>query len=160
MHLSTRGRYAVMAMLDLATLENETEKPITLSDIAARQHLSLSYLEQLFARLRRAGLVQSIRGPGGGYRLAKKCESTFLGEIIRAVDEPTDMTGCGKPAEGVCRPDGKFCNAHKLWVSLGAHIDAFLDSISLTQVLEDSIAPPAGFAVKPGRIAVEMSSSA
>lgn len=139
MHLSTRGRYAVMAMLDLAKLETETDRPIPLSDIAERQHLSLSYLEQLFARLRRAELVQSIRGPGGGYRLAKAEKTTFLGEIIRAVDEPTDMTGCGKPAEGVCRPDGKFCNAHKLWVAFGAHIDAFLDSISLAQVLDDTL---------------------
>ena len=97
MQLSTRGRYAVMALLDLAFLQYERgEKPVKLSEIAARQHISLSYLEQLFSQLRRGGMVASVRGPGGGYILARSEGETWLADIIRAVDEPIDVTRCGQ----------------------------------------------------------------
>ena len=93
MKLSTKGRYAVMAMVDLA--RHAQAKPVSLSDIAARQEISLSYLEQLFARLRRAGLVKSVRGPGGGYTIARDLDKVTVADIIKAVDEPLDATQCG-----------------------------------------------------------------
>src|SRR4051812_11598062 len=94
MRLSTKGRYAVMAMADLARRQDEPCRAVALADIAARQEISLSYLEQLFARLRRKGIVQSARGPGGGYRLARSAEDTPIAEIVLAVDEPLHATRC------------------------------------------------------------------
>ena len=140
MHLSTRGRYAVMAMLDLATLEQEFDKPVSLAQIADRQELSLSYLEQLFARLRRAGLVTSVRGPGGGYRLAKLSKKTYLDEIISAVNEETDVTRCkSHSGEGKGCVKGEQCNAHDIWTALGSHIALFMGSVNLEMVLDGKV---------------------
>ena len=120
MKLSTKGRYAVMAMVDLA--RHAQAKPVSLSDIAARQEISLSYLEQLFARLRRAGLVKSVRGPGGGYRLARGSTETRVSEIILAVDEPIKATRCTEMGATGCRADRSKCLTHDLWEELGNQI--------------------------------------
>ena len=118
MKLSTKGRYAVMAMVDLA--RHAQAKPVSLSDIATRPEISLSYLEQLFARLRREGLVKSARGPGGGYRLAKTAEETKIADIIHAVDEPLRATRCSDSAG--CMHKGERCLTHDLWEDLGQRI--------------------------------------
>jgi Rrf2 family iron-sulfur cluster assembly transcriptional regulator len=136
--LSTKGRYAVMAMVDLA--RHAQAKPVSLSDIAARQEISLSYLEQLFARLRRAGLVKSVRGPGGGYRLANGSAETRVSEIILAVDEPISATRCTEMGETGCRADRSKCLTHDLWEELGNQIHAFLSSVTLLDVLERRLA--------------------
>ncbi|MBM3650705.1 MAG: Rrf2 family transcriptional regulator [Alphaproteobacteria bacterium] len=138
MKLSTKGRYAVMAMVDLA--RHAQAKPVSLSDIAARQEISLSYLEQLFARLRRAGLVKSVRGPGGGYRLARGSHETRVSEIILAVDEPIKATRCTEMGVAGCRTDRSKCLTHDLWEELGNHIHAFLNSVTLRDVLERRLA--------------------
>jgi Rrf2 family iron-sulfur cluster assembly transcriptional regulator len=132
MKLSTKGRYAVMAMADLAQASDDG--PVTLSDIASRQSISLSYLEQLFAKLRRADVVSSIRGPGGGYRLSRKPSEIRISDIIVAVDEPLRATRCSD-AKG-CLADGRRCVTHDLWDELGRHIYLFLSSITLEDVLE------------------------
>ena len=139
MKLSTKGRYAVMAMVDLA--RHAQAKPVSLSDIAARQEISLSYLEQLFARLRRAGLVKSVRGPGGGYRLARTSIDTRVSEIILAVDEPIKATRCTEMGTSGCRADRSKCLTHDLWEELGNQIQMFLSSVSLNDVLERKLAP-------------------
>jgi len=131
--LSTRGRYAVMAMADLARIENG--KPVTLSDIAERQEISLSYLEQLFAQLRRAGLVTSMRGPGGGYRLAQAASDTRISDIILAVDEPIKATRCDPLSPNGCTSSGGRCLTHDLWDELGRQINMFLSSVSLDDVI-------------------------
>jgi Rrf2 family transcriptional regulator, iron-sulfur cluster assembly transcription factor len=134
MRLSTKGRYAVMAMADLARRQDAAERAVALADIAARQEISLSYLEQLFARLRRKGLVQSARGPGGGYRLARAASATSIAEIVHAVDEPTRVTRCTTPDKG-CMLKGERCLTHDLWDSLGHQIDSYLASVSLADVI-------------------------
>ncbi|MFO0437147.1 MAG: Rrf2 family transcriptional regulator [Phenylobacterium sp.] len=135
MRLSTKGRYAVMAMADLARRQAESaERAIALSDIAARQEISLSYLEQLFARLRRQGLVQSHRGPGGGYRLARSAAATSIAEIVLAVDEPLRATRCGAKSPG-CMMNGERCLTHDLWEETGRQIEAWLASVSLEDVV-------------------------
>lgn len=135
MRLSTKGRYAVMAMADLARRQAESaERAVALSDIAARQEISLSYLEQLFARLRRQGLVQSHRGPGGGYRLARAAASTTIAEIVLAVDEPLRATRCGAKSPG-CMMNGERCLTHDLWEETGRQIEAWLASVSLEDVV-------------------------
>lgn len=136
MKLSTRGRYAVMAMADLAM--SAEEGPVTLSAIAARQSISLSYLEQLFAKLRRAGIVRSVRGPGGGYALALTPAETRIADIMTAVEEPLKVTRCGA-AKG-CMADGRRCITHDLWDELGRHIHLFLNAITLEDVLEKRVA--------------------
>lgn len=133
MRLSTKGRYAVMAMADLARREGGPERAVALADIAARQEISLSYLEQLFARLRRRGLVQSARGPGGGYRLARTAEATSIAEIVHAVDEPLRATRCG--AGKGCMLKGERCLTHDLWEDLGHRIEDYLASVSLADVI-------------------------
>ena len=132
MKLSTRGRYAVMAMADLAnhSEQAQTQDPETLAGIARRQEISLSYLEQLFAKLRRAGLVASVRGPGGGYRLAKPAEETRIADIILAVDEPLKATRCRSEAHGCLGKSGR-CLTHDLWDELGLQIESFLASVTL-----------------------------
>lgn len=132
MKLSTKGRYAVMAMADLA--EASSTGPVTLSDIASRQSISLSYLEQLFAKLRRADIVASVRGPGGGYKLGRDASEIRVADIILAVDEPLRATRCSE-AKG-CLASGKRCITHDLWDELSRHIYLFLSSISLEDVLE------------------------
>jgi Rrf2 family iron-sulfur cluster assembly transcriptional regulator len=134
MRLSTKGRYAVMAMADLARRQAEPCRAVALADIAHRQEISLSYLEQLFARLRRKGLVQSARGPGGGYRLARTAAETSIAEIVLAVDEPLRATRCEAQGKG-CMLKGERCLTHDLWEDLGHRIEDYLASVSLADVL-------------------------
>jgi len=132
MRLTTKGRYAVTAMLDLSI--NYQNGPITLSDISKRQGISLSYLEQLFSKLRKNGLVDSARGPGGGYRLSRDAAEIAVGEIITAVDEKIDATNCG--GKGDCHNGGP-CLTHELWCDLSSQIRNFLDGITLGQLVKD-----------------------
>ena len=131
MRLTTKGRFAVTAMVDLAMCGGE--RPVTLADISQRQKISLSYLEQLFGKLRRKALVSSVRGPGGGYRLARPTAEVSVGDIIIAVDEPIDATQCGGKEN--CRDDHK-CITHDLWTDLNRHIFEYLDSVSLFDLVE------------------------
>jgi Rrf2 family iron-sulfur cluster assembly transcriptional regulator len=138
MRLSTKGRYAVMAMADLAR-HGQGEggaRAVSLAEIAARQEISLSYLEQLFARLRKGGLVQSVRGPGGGYRLAKGARETVVAEIVLAVDEPIRATRCiGHSSPKGCMMAGERCITHNLWEDLGDEIHRYLAGVSLEDVV-------------------------
>ena len=150
MRLSTKGRYAVMAMTDLAL--NAQGRPISLSEISERQQISLSYLEQLFARLRKAGLVKSARGPGGGYALARSSDRLFVSEIVLAVDEPIKATRCELTSNKLgankrlskdeavreigCMPGGQRCLTHNLWEDLGVAIHDYLSQVSLRDVIE------------------------
>lgn len=133
MRLTTKGRYAVTAMLDLAF--HSQKKPVTLTDIATRQTISLSYLEQLFARLRRAGMVTGVRGPGGGYKLSRDAKDINVAEVIEAVDEPLDSTKCG--GEGNCQ-NNQACLTHDLWMGLSDQIRNYLRGISLGDLLARS----------------------
>lgn len=131
MRLTTKGRYAVTAMLDLAF--HSQKHPVTLTDIATRQTISLSYLEQLFARLRKAGMVKGVRGPGGGYTLSRAAREINIAEIIEAVDEPVDSTKCGGKSN--CH-NNQPCITHDLWMGLSEQIRAYLKEITLGQLLE------------------------
>jgi len=126
MRLTTKGRYAVTAMLDLA-IHGKT-KPVSLNDISSRQGISLSYLEQLFAKLRRCELVTSVRGPGGGYRLSREENAISIAQVVDAVNESMDATRC--QGKGDCQ-EGDQCLTHHLWQSLSEQIHAFLDQISI-----------------------------
>jgi Rrf2 family transcriptional regulator, iron-sulfur cluster assembly transcription factor len=131
MRLTTKGRFAVTAMIDLALRSHGG--PVTLAEISERQKISLSYLEQLFGKLRRSGLVSSVRGPGGGYNLARKSEDVSVAEIILAVDEPIDATQCrGKEN---CRDEQK-CITHDLWTDLNRHIFDYLAGVRLAALVE------------------------
>lgn len=130
MRLTTKGRYAVTAMLDLAV--HSADGPVSLADISRRQEISLSYLEQLFAKLRRDGLVCSVRGPGGGYKLNRDLEDVSVAQVIDAVDESLDATLCG--GAGDCQ-QGEVCLTHYLWVDLSAQIHSFLRGITLAQLV-------------------------
>ena len=141
MQLGTRGRYAVMAMTDLARHEGACRRAVTLADIAARQQISLNYLEQIFARLRREGLVVSARGPGGGYRLARAPADTCVADIIRAVDEPIHAVRCGATERQGCMAGGEKCLTHDLWDALGRTIHDFLAGVSLEDVIERRVGP-------------------
>ncbi len=134
MRLTTRGRFAVTAMVDLALRPGTA--PMTLAEISARQKISLSYLEQLFAKLRRKGIVQSVRGPGGGYRLGKDMAQIAVADIILAVDEPLDATQCAGMEN--CRDDQK-CITHDLWMRLNEQLLQYLGSVSLKQLVDDQI---------------------
>ena len=131
MRLTTKGRYAVTAMLDLAI--NYQNGPITLSDISKRQGISLSYLEQLFSKLRKNGLVDSARGPGGGYRLSRDANDIAVGHVITAVDEKVETTRCGGLSN--CQDDSQ-CLTHDLWTELSSQIHGFLMGISLGNLVE------------------------
>lgn len=131
MRLTTKGRYAVTAMLDLAV--HDRDNPIALADISERQCISLSYLEQLFAKLRKSGLVISTRGPGGGYSLSKGAEDIAVAEVIAAVDETVDATRCG--GQRNCQGDSR-CLTHDLWEELSRQIRSFLSQVSLADVIE------------------------
>jgi Rrf2 family iron-sulfur cluster assembly transcriptional regulator len=131
MRLTTKGRYAVTSMLDLAL--HQDGGPISLSRISARQDISLSYLEQLFAQLRRQGLVQSVRGPGGGYHLGKDAELINIAAVIEAVNETTDATRCR--GAGDCQK-GETCLTHHLWTDLSDQIHNFLGTITLADLVE------------------------
>jgi Rrf2 family iron-sulfur cluster assembly transcriptional regulator len=130
MKLTSKGRYAVTAMLDVAL--HSDSGPVSLADISARQEISLSYLEQLFSRLRKQKLVDSVRGPGGGYRLGRDAEHIAVGEVIRAVDELVDATRC--QGQGDCQA-GERCLTHSLWQDLSDRITHFLDGISLGELM-------------------------
>ena len=135
MRLTTKGRFAVTAMLDLALNEtvNGNAKPVTLAGISERQAISLSYLEQLFSRLRRQGLVTSVRGPGGGYRVAKAHDAISVSNIITAVDELIDATQCG--GQENCKDTGR-CMTHDLWASLNDKILDYLSGVTLADMVE------------------------
>ncbi|HSD60312.1 MAG TPA: Fe-S cluster assembly transcriptional regulator IscR [Burkholderiales bacterium] len=131
MRLTTKGRFAVTAMIDLAMRHGGG--PVTLAGISDRQKISLSYLEQLFGKLRRHGLVESVRGPGGGYNLARPMDQLTIADIIIAVDEPLDATRCGGLAN--CQ-DEQRCMTHDLWVSLNERIYEYLSSVSLKEMVD------------------------
>lgn len=131
MKLTSKGRYAVTAMLDVAL--HSKQGPVSLADISARQEISLSYLEQLFSRLRRESLVLSVRGPGGGYQLGREADLIAIGEVIRAVDESVDATRC--QGKGDCQA-GERCLTHSLWQDLSDRISHFLDGISLGELMK------------------------
>lgn len=142
MKLSTKGRYAVMAMVDIAA---HTEgKPIALADVAERQEISLSYLEQLFGKLRRGGLVKSVRGPGGGYLLAHAAADTRIADIILSVDEPIKTTRCTPGSPAGCKSNKSRCLTHDLWQELGNKIFLYLSSVSLADVVDDRVLGSSG----------------
>lgn len=132
MRLTTRGRFAVTAMLDLA-LHQKTEEPVSLAAISAREGISQSYLEQLFAKIRKHRLVVSARGPGGGYQLRGSAGDISIAQIINAVDDELDATQCG--GYGNCKNSGA-CNTHELWVKVNDHLAQFFESIKLSDLVE------------------------
>ena len=133
MMLSTRGRYAVMAMVDLASMAGD--KPVCLADISQRQEILLAYLEQIFAKLRKQGLVKSVRGPGGGYKLQRLAADIWVSDIIFAAEEQIKMTRCDNGSSGCMKPKTR-CLTHDLWDGLGQQIYHYLRSISLEDVCE------------------------
>jgi Rrf2 family transcriptional regulator, iron-sulfur cluster assembly transcription factor len=137
MRLTTKGRYAVMAMVDIAKCG--CRGPVTLAEIAERQAISLSYLEQLFAKLRAGGLVKSVRGPGGGYLLAHGADGTRISDIILAVDEPIRATRCTPGAPTGCIGGNGRCLTHDLWEELGNQIHLYLSSVTLADVCEQRV---------------------
>jgi Rrf2 family iron-sulfur cluster assembly transcriptional regulator len=136
MRLTTKGRFAVTAMIDLALRQGKG--PVTLSGISQRQAISLSYLEQLFGKLRRHEIVESIRGPGGGYSLARKADKVTVADIIIAVDEPIDATQCGSKenCHGADAATGTHCMTHELWATLNEKMVDYLDSVSLQDLVD------------------------
>lgn len=136
MRLTTKGRFAVTAMIDLALREGNG--PVTLAAISQRQQISLSYLEQLFGKLRRHQLVESTRGPGGGYTLARKADDITVADIIVSVDEPIDATHCGGKEN--CLGEGERCMTHDLWTALNQRMVEFLDSVTLKKLVEEQLA--------------------
>jgi Rrf2 family iron-sulfur cluster assembly transcriptional regulator len=143
MRLSTKGRYAVMALADLAARQDlvvagSIGRGVALAEIAERQQISLSYLEQLFSRLRRRGLVVSARGPGGGYRLARDAAETNIAEVVLAVDEPLRATRCKDGGKG-CMARGERCVTHDLWEEMGRQLHGYLASVSLADVLNKKL---------------------
>ena len=137
MRLTTKGRFAVTAMIDLALRENSG--PVALAAISQRQQISLSYLEQLFGKLRRHQLVESTRGPGGGYSLGRRSDEITVADIIIAVDEPIDATGCGGK-ENCMGDDNGRCITHDLWTALNNKMIEFLDSVTLRKLVDDQLA--------------------
>lgn len=133
MRLTTKGRFAVTAMIDLALRQGSG--PVTLAAISQRQQISLSYLEQLFGKLRRHDLVESTRGPGGGYSLGRDADSITVADIILSVDEPLDATQCGGKEN--CGIDGGRCMTHDLWTALNSHMLQFLQSVSLQNLVDE-----------------------
>ncbi|MBY0431500.1 MAG: Rrf2 family transcriptional regulator [Rhodospirillales bacterium] len=142
MKLSTKGRYAVMAMVDLASHSNGN--PVALADIADRQEISLSYLEQLFGKLRKGGLVKSVRGPGGGYLLSRPAPQLRISDIILAVDEPIQTTRCTPGSPAGCHNNKGRCLTHDLWEELGNQIYLYLSSVSLSDVCERRVLGSSG----------------
>jgi Rrf2 family iron-sulfur cluster assembly transcriptional regulator len=142
MRLTTKGRFAVTAMMDVAMYG--TKGPVTLAAVSERQKISLSYLEQLFGKLRRHGLVESVRGPGGGYNLARPSDDMSVADIIVAVDEPIDATQCAGKEN--CHDDQR-CMTHELWAALNGHIFSFLQGVSLGELVRQQLAKPDEVAV-------------
>jgi Rrf2 family transcriptional regulator, iron-sulfur cluster assembly transcription factor len=136
MRLTTKGRFAVTAMIDLALRQDAG--PVTLAAISQRQQISLSYLEQLFGKLRRHNLVESTRGPGGGYTLGRKSTDITVADIILSVDEPIDATHCAGKEN--CHGGDSRCMTHDLWASLNSKMVEFLDSVSLQKLVDDQLA--------------------
>jgi Rrf2 family iron-sulfur cluster assembly transcriptional regulator len=136
MRLTTKGRFAVTAMIDLALRQDKG--PVTLAGISQRQEISLSYLEQLFGKLRRHEIVESVRGPGGGYHLARRPEEVTVADIIIAVDEPLDATQCGgkENCHGQSHEHGARCMTHDLWATLNAKMVDYLDSVTLKDLVD------------------------
>jgi Rrf2 family iron-sulfur cluster assembly transcriptional regulator len=151
--LSTKGRYAVMAMVDLASHSNGN--PVALADIADRQEISLSYLEQLFGRLRKGGLVKSVRGPGGGYLLARPTAQMRVSDIILAVDEPIQTTRCAPGSPAGCHNHKGRCLTHDLWEELGNQIYLYLSSVSLADVVDRKLLGTSGMFHGGGTAAAE-----
>ncbi|NOT17431.1 MAG: Fe-S cluster assembly transcriptional regulator IscR [Sulfuriferula sp.] len=142
MRLTTKGRFAVTAMIDLAL--NHEQGPVTLAAISERQKISLSYLEQLFGKLRRRELVDSVRGPGGGYRVARALVDISVAQIVQAVDEPLDATQCAGKQN--CKDDGR-CMTHDLWHNLNACIQDYLTTVTLASLVQQQQAKLANVAV-------------
>jgi Rrf2 family transcriptional regulator, iron-sulfur cluster assembly transcription factor len=145
MRLTTKGRFAVTAMIDLALRQNAG--PVTLAAISQRQQISLSYLEQLFGKLRRNGLVESTRGPGGGYTLGRESKGITIAEIITSVDEAMDATSCGGKEN--CAGDAGRCMTHDLWSKLNARMSEFLGSVSLQDMVDEQTAKGVYIESKP-----------
>lgn len=143
MRLTTKGRFAVTAMIDLGM--HQQRGPVTLAGISERQKISLSYLEQLFGRLRRQGIVDSVRGPGGGYTMARPMMEISVADIIRAVDEPIDATQCG--GLGNCHGDHE-CMTHELWTKLNEHIYRYLEAVDLASLVETQLSKQADAATR------------
>jgi Rrf2 family iron-sulfur cluster assembly transcriptional regulator len=135
MRLTTKGRFAVTAMIDLGL--RQAKGPVTLAAISERQSISLSYLEQLFAKLRRKSLVEAVRGPGGGYTLSRTLDLISIADIISAVDETMDATSCGGAQD--CGQGGGMCMTHDLWESLNQHMFKFLDAITLEKIVKEQL---------------------
>lgn len=148
MRLSTKGRYAVMAMADMA--ERNDGKPMTLAEIAKKQDISLSYLEQLFAMLRRGGLVKSVRGPGGGYIFARPIADIRISDVIAAVDERITAVRCEPGDSKGCMPCGGRCITHDLWEELSNHIHLFLSSVTLADVVNRQVLGRSGYLMQGG----------
>ena len=136
MRLTTKGRFAVTAMIDLALRQNNG--PVTLAAISQRQQISLSYLEQLFGKLRRQNLVESTRGPGGGYTLGRKADEISVADIILSVDEPIDATHCAGKEN--CLGESGRCMTHELWTSLNQRMIEFLNSVNLQKLVDEQLA--------------------
>lgn len=145
MRLTTKGRFAVTAMIDLAM--RQSNGPVTLAAISQRQQISLSYLEQLFGKLRRNELVESTRGPGGGYTLARKASEMTVADIIVSVDEPIDSTQCGGKEN--CLGDAGKCMTHELWAALNQRMVEFLASVTLQKLVDDQVAKGVTVESKP-----------
>lgn len=145
MRLTTKGRFAVTAMIDLAL--RQSGGPVTLAAISQRQQISLSYLEQLFGKLRRHELVESTRGPGGGYTLGRKLNEITVADIIVSVDEPIDATQCGGKEN--CLGETGRCMTHELWSTLNQRMVEFLDSVTLEQLVQDQISKGVKIEEKP-----------
>ncbi|MEN9781483.1 MAG: Fe-S cluster assembly transcriptional regulator IscR [Burkholderiaceae bacterium] len=145
MRLTTKGRFAVTAMIDLALRQNNG--PVTLAAISQRQQISLSYLEQLFGKLRRHELVESTRGPGGGYTLGRKAGEITVADIIVSVDEPIDATQCGGKEN--CQGEGGRCMTHELWSTLNQRMVEFLDSVTLQKLVDEQLAKGVQIEDKP-----------
>ena len=151
MRLTTKGRFAVTAMIDLA-LRDQTG-PVALAAISARQHISLSYLEQLFGKLRRHHLVESTRGPGGGYSLGRIASEISIADIILAVDEPIDSTGCAGKENCMGENVGR-CMTHDLWTSLNAKMIEYLSSVSLRDLVDEQLAKGVSVVAHPVKRAI------
>lgn len=139
MKLSTKGRYAMVALADLALCDEGAL--LSLTDLSKRQNISLPYLEQLFVKLRRAGLVESVRGPGGGYRLAKPCSEIRVSDILRAVDETVDALHTGAGASGAMSGSKAQSLTNRLWQSFSAHVYVYLHQTRLSDVIQNELAP-------------------
>ena len=145
MRLTTKGRFAVTAMIDLAL--RQKAGPVTLAAISQRQQISLSYLEQLFGKLRRNGLVESTRGPGGGYTLGREANTITIAEIITSVDEAMDATSCGGKEN--CSGEAGRCMTHDLWSRLNARMSEFLGSVSLQDMVDEQVSKGVQLEAKP-----------